>query len=317
MLTNTFTFTDPQRIQVYVYCWRPENAHEAKGVVQIAHGMTETARRYEQFASALTSAGYIVYANDHRGHGKTAACEEDLGYVGEDGFNWMVRNMVQLTEIIRKNHEKLPIFLFAHSMGSFLAQQYITEHAHHINGVILCGSNGPRGPEILAGAGLAKLLASARGSRHRSSFIDKMAFGSFNRKFNPSRTPYDWLTRDKDEVDKYIADPHCGFLSTVGFYRDFFKLLRHIHRPETMEKIPKDLPIFLIAGDADPVGMYGKGVLHLADLYRHIKLKHVECTLYPDARHELLNETNREEVTADCLAWLDRAVRNNVQEHFE
>ncbi|NOJ71563.1 alpha/beta hydrolase [Paenibacillus alvei] len=306
MRTNTFHFLDEENVRIHVYHWLPDEAIEIQGVVQIAHGMTETALRYERFAEKLTAAGYVVYANDHRGHGRTAATEQDLGYVGENGFMWMVRNMAQLTKIIREQHNNLPLFLFAHSMGSFLAQQYITEHADLIDGLILCGSNGPRGPELLAGASVTKLIASMKGSRHRSAFIDKLAFGSFNRKFQPARTQVDWLSRDPKEVDKYVEDPYCGFLSTVGFYRDFFKLLRNIHRPEVMNHIPKQLPILLIAGDDDPVGNYGKGVRKLADQYRQLGLEQVECKLYEGARHELLNETNRDEVTADCLAWLQR-----------
>lgn len=306
MRTNTFHFLDEENVRIHVYHWLPDEAIEIQGVVQIAHGMTETALRYERFAEELTAAGYVVYANDHRGHGRTAATEQDLGYVGENGFMWMVRNMAQLTKIIREQHNNLPLFLFAHSMGSFLAQQYITEHADLIDGLILCGSNGPRGPELLAGVSVTKLIASMKGSRHRSAFIDKLAFGSFNRKFKPARTQVDWLSRDPKEVDKYVEDPYCGFLSTVGFYRDFFKLLRNIHRPEVMNHIPKQLPILLIAGDDDPVGNYGKGVRKLADQYRQLGLEQVECKLYEGARHELLNETNRDEVTADCLAWLQR-----------
>lgn len=306
MRTNTFHFIDAENVRIHVYHWMPDEAVEIQGAVQIAHGMTETALRYERFAEELTAAGYVVYANDHRGHGLTAATEQDLGYVGEDGFTWMVRNMAQLTKIIREQHSDTPLFLFAHSMGSFLAQQYITEHASLIDGVILCGSNGPRGPELLAGASVTKLIASMKGSRHRSAFIDKLAFGSFNRKFQPARTQVDWLSRDPKEVDRYVEDPYCGFLSTVGFYRDFFKLLRNIHRPEVMNRIPKHLPVLLIAGDNDPVGNYGKGVRKLAEQYRQLGLKQVECKLYEGARHELLNETNRDEVTADCLAWLQR-----------
>ncbi|MEQ7051486.1 alpha/beta hydrolase [Paenibacillaceae sp. P-4] len=309
MRTNTFQFIDEEQVRIHVYHWMPEDTVEVRGVVQIAHGMTETAIRYERFAEELTAAGYIVYANDHRGHGLTAATEQDLGYVGEDGFTWMVRNMAQLTKMIREQNGDIPLFLFAHSMGSFLAQQYITEHASLIDGVILCGSNGPRGSELLAGVGVTKLIASMKGSRHRSTFIDKMAFGSFNRKFKPARTQVDWLSRDPKEVDKYVADPYCGFLSTVGFYRDFFKLLRNIHRPEAMNRIPKQLPVLLIAGDKDPVGNYGKGVRKLADLYGQLGLEQVECKLYAGARHELLNETNRDEITADCLTWLTKQTK--------
>ncbi|UHA75952.1 alpha/beta hydrolase [Paenibacillus sp. 481] len=304
MQQHTFTFTDPQHIPIHVYCWSPDDERSIRGIVQIAHGMTETAERYERFAQALTDAGYVVYGNDHRGHGKTAAQVENLGYLGENGFEWMVLNMAQLSTMIKEKHEGLPLFLFGHSMGSFLSQQYISLHADLIEGVILCATNGPRGVDIIAGANLAKLIRTMRGDRHRSLLIDKLAFGSFNRKFEPSRTPFDWLSRDPAEVDKYVADPYCGFLSTVSFYHDFFRFLRVIHQPTTMARIPKTLPVMLIAGDADPVGMYGKGVLRLAEMYKQLTIQDVTCNIYAGARHELLNETNRDEITTDCIQWL-------------
>lgn len=306
MQEGQFIMTDPQQVNIHVYRWLPDNGTPPKGIVQIAHGMTEKACRYKRFAQALTQEGYIVYANDHRGHGKTAGHPDELGYVGKDGFEWMVKNMAQLNEHIRREHPGLPLFLFTHSMGSFLGQKYMYTYPDSIDGIILSGSDGKRGIELSFGIWAAGLLTRVRGDRHRSRWIDSMAFGSFNRKFKPSRTPLDWLSRDEAEVDRYIADPECGMVCTIGFYYDFFRLLQEIHRPDRMSRIPKSLPILVISGEDDPVGHHGKGIMQLLAMYRDLQLTEVQSKLYPGARHELLNETIRDEVTGDIIQWLNQ-----------
>ncbi|MCR8994273.1 alpha/beta fold hydrolase [Brevibacillus laterosporus] len=308
MRSRTFTFTDKQGFTLFVYHWSPDNQEEVKGVVQIAHGMTETAQRYERFARFLTDAGYMVYANDHRGHGKTAGSIEKLGYVGHDGFVWMVNNMAQLSQIIRDEQPNQPLFLFAHSMGSFLGQKYMYEFSQLIDGIILSGSNGSRGVELLAGLGVTHLITAMRGDQYRSRWIDSLAFGSFNRHIQSPRTQFDWLSRDPIEVDKFIDDPYCGGVSTTSFYRDFFKMLREIQQKPYLQRIPKDLPVFIIAGDQDPVGMRGKGVRKLVERYEELQLQQMSYKLYQEGRHELLNDINRKEVMQDCLEWLNKQV---------
>ncbi|QOS97372.1 alpha/beta hydrolase [Brevibacterium sp. JNUCC-42] len=308
MQTGTFTFTDEQGFTLFVYQWSPDNQEDVKGIVQIAHGMTETAERYERFARFLTNAGYIVYANDHRGHGKTAGSVDKLGYVGQNGFEWMVKNMAQLSQIIRDENPEYPLYLFSHSMGSFLGQKYMYEYPELIEGIILSGSNGSRGVELLAGIGITTLITAIRGEQHRSTWIDSLAFGSFNRHIQSPRTQFDWLSRDATEVDKYIADPFCGVVSTSSFYRDFFKMLHEIQQEPCLQRIPKNLPVFVIAGDEDPVGVCGKGVKRLVKRYEELQLQQVSYKLYPQGRHELLNDINREEVMQDCLAWLNEQV---------
>ncbi|MEV2696011.1 alpha/beta hydrolase [Paenibacillus larvae] len=305
MIEQTWKLQDPEQISIHVYTWQPLEQVPIRGVVQIAHGMTETAKRYERFAASLAKEGYIVYANDHRGHGLTAKHPDELGYVGEDGFNWMVRNMGQLSEEIKRRHPGLPLFLFAHSMGSFLAQKYIYTFSRHIDGVILSGSNGPRGIELALGIAVTRTIMSIKGKKYRSKWVDSLEFGGFNKAFEPTKTPFDWLSRDEEEVEKYIADPYCGNLSTVSFYHDFFRLLRDIHKTESMSKIPKDLPIFVLAGEQDPVGNMGKGIQKLMKTYSRLGLQ-AESKLYPGARHEILNELNRDEVTIDVIDWLNR-----------
>jgi len=306
MKASTFKLDSTNGCQVHVNVWLPDEDTEMKGIVQIAHGMTETSDRYERFAVKLTAAGYAVYANDHLGHGQTAESESKLGHLDKDDMMNMVRDMERLSCYARQQHPDAPLILFGHSMGSFLAQMYLSLYGNQLDGVVLCGSNGPQGPELLAGIALSRAIADIKGWTHRSAIITHMAFGGFNRRFKPHKTDYDWLSRDEAEVQKYIDDPHCGYVCTVGFYHEFFKLLRKIHQPELMRAIPKALPVLMIAGTEDPVSSYGKGVPKLAEMYRGLDIHDVTLIMYPEARHELLNETNRDEITADCLDWLNR-----------
>lgn len=229
------------------------------GIVQIAHGMCETAGRYARFASALTAAGYTVYANDHRGHGLTAGRVNLLGDSGENGFYWMRRNLLQLAELACSRHEHVPIFLFAHSMGSFLAQKLMCEEGHEIySGFILSGTNGPRGMLRLAES-LSNVQLRLQGDHHRSVLLNGIVFGAYNRSFSPVRTAFDWLSSDPEEVDHFIADPYCGAICTTRFFRDFFHMLRELHTRSTLQHLCSDKPVYLFAGEKDPVGMNGQG----------------------------------------------------------
>lgn len=306
MIENSFSITDPIGVNIHVYEWLPEPDASIRGVVQISHGMTETAARYARFAEALTSVGYAVYANDHRGHGKTAGKVDLLGDTGENGFYWMRRNLLQVAAIACSRHEGIPIVLFAHSMGSFLAQKLMCEEGSELYAAfILCGTNGPRSM-LRIGESLASAQRKLKGDHHRSVLMNALVFGNYNRAFSPVRTAFDWLSSDPDEVDKYIADPFCGAICTTRFFRDFFHLLREIHSEESLRTLCKDRPIYIFAGEKDPVGMNGQGILRLAGLYRERGVPDVEHKLYPGGRHEMLNEVNRDQVTADVLNWLDR-----------
>ncbi len=305
MKKENFTFTDPQNYEMFVYKWSPDEAANIKGILQIAHGMAETAARYERLAQVLTDEGYVVYANDHRGHGKTAKSIENIGYIGEDGFNWMVKNQYQLNEIIRKSYPKLPIFLFGHSMGSFIAQQYISAYGSTLKGVILSGSNGRQGLEAGLGIFLARQQLKKHGARAKSDFLNKLSFGSFNKAFKPARTQFDWLSSDPDEVDKYIKDPYCGTVFTTSFFYDFISGLKNLHTQNILNGIPRELPVYIISGDKDPVGKFGKGPTNLKNLYETLGIKDLTLKLYKDGRHEMLNEVNRDQVMQDILLWLN------------
>ncbi|MFD3257680.1 lysophospholipase [Paenibacillus lentus] len=308
MLEQAFTFTNDAQKEVFVYQWSPQDTFiPPTGVLQIAHGMAETAKRYERLANVLTAKGWIVYANDHRGHGRTAGEEAELGCIGKDGFGGMVRDMSALSAIIREQHPDLPLFLLGHSMGSFLTQKIMYTAPEPYSGFLLSGTNGPRSMLAL-GERLARLQCLLQGERHPSLMLNALVFGAYNKRFLPPRTPFDWLSRDEAEVDNYVNDPNCGFLCSAGFFHGFFSLLQEIHRPKRMRGIPKDKPIYIFCGDEDPVGLRGDGVKKLAALYNLLLIRDIELKLYPGGRHEMLNETNRDEVMRDLVNWLERHV---------
>ena len=305
-MEETFTFIERAGERIFVYKWSPERK-QPKAVVQIAHGLAETAARYRRVATALTAHGYLVYANDHRGHGNTVQSLEDLGYWGEDGFNASVNTLYELTCLIKKENPGLPLFLFGHSMGSFLTQNYLIKHSEELQGVILSGSNDSPGSIILnLGIAIAKRELSQKGPRPASPKLNKLSFGNYNKGFEPARTSFDWLSRDREEVDKYINDPYCGGISSVGLYYDLFRGLKETYKKKNRKKTPRELPIYIFSGAKDPVGMNGKGVRRLVRSYRQLGIKDLTYKLYPDGRHEMLNEINRDEVTTDLLQWLER-----------
>ena len=305
MKCKEFYFKGKEELDIHVYKWSSKSI-EPKAVVQIAHGMSETAKRYEEIANILTKNGYIVYINDHRGHGLTAKTIDNVGYLAEkDGFKCLVDDMNTLTQIIKKENPNLPIYLFGHSMGSFASQRYIMEYGKNIDGLILSGSNGKHGEILKAGEFLASRECKKYGRRYRSKLLDSLIFGGNNRKFKPAKTNFDWLSRDEKEVQKYIDDPFCGVLFTCGFFYDFIKGLQEIEKPINLNKIPLDLPIYIMSGDRDPVGKNGKGVLRLRDRYINLGVKNVLCKLYEGGRHEMLNEINKEEVMNDIILWLN------------
>jgi alpha-beta hydrolase superfamily lysophospholipase len=292
---------------INVHKWGLEEGQAIKGVVQISHGMAEWAYRYDYFAKALNREGYIVYANDHRGHGLTAPSMEDVGYISDnDGFFDKVEDMRELNQLIREEHPSLPVVLFGHSMGSFLSQRYIQLYGSDLVGVILSGSNGKQGPIINLGIALAYLEMKFKGRRHRSRLLDKLSFGSYNRAFPDNRTKFDWLSRDEKLVDRYIEDPYCGGIFTSSFFYDFLRGLKMITRRKNLEAVPKNLPIYIFSGSMDPVGGFGKGVEKLKEMYETHGLKEVSLVLYPEGRHEMLNEINRDEVIEDIVRWLDK-----------
>ena len=298
--TNTFTGTGNKSI--HYYKWEKDNP---KAILQIIHGMGEHAGRYAKHAKEFTREGYVVYANDHRGHGHTAESVDKIGYF-DDGHFWndTQSDLKQLTEIALKENPGLPIFILGHSMGSMLLRDYISTSETKFVGAILSGTGGDPGILGKVGRMLAKLLAGINGTKKRSEFLRNLSFGKFNKEFAPMRTKADWITRDNDIADKYVADPMCSKTFTCGFWIDFLEGVLHINTTEVYNKTPKDLPMYIFSGQRDPVGDFGKGVNEVFEKYKQVGLTSVQCTLYEDARHEMLNEINREEVIEALLEWM-------------
>lgn len=303
MITKEYSFPSVTGLSdIYAKSWAPANGR-VKAVFQILHGMAEHIARYEPFASYLCSQGFAVFANDHIGHGKSAADMESLGYFGEEGgWKAFARDAKQLTELAREEYPGVPVILFGHSMGSFVARYYTERYGHEIDGAIYCGTSGEN-PAAGVAVGLATFVAKRKGNHYRSEFINRLAFGAYNKKCASPRTAFDWLTKEQAIVDRYVQDPYCGFLFTAAGYRDLFSVLHHVSTPNWYRKVPAQLPILLVSGEMDPVGAYGKGV---RQVYRDLKQtghSGVVLKLYPEDRHEILNETDREVVFADIAAW--------------
>lgn len=274
--------------------------------------MAEHIMRYEAFSAFLVEQGYIVYGNDHRGHGKSIIAPDDQGFFADDdGFDKVVGDMRALTLHIQAKHPHVPLFLFGHSMGSFLSRRYIGLYGNNLDGVILSGTGANQGILGKVGYQIAKWERFRKGPRTPSPLMDQLTFGNFNKAFAPARTSFDFLSRDENEVDTYIADQHCGFICSTTFYMDLMKGMERIYHKETLAYIPKTLPIYIISGDMDPVGNYGKGIKQVNATYKDNKMPNVTMKLYPGARHELLNEINKKEVFHDILIWLNDLTKMN------
>lgn len=263
---------------------------EVKAVLQIAHGMAEHLERYEKFADYLTGKGIAVYINDHIGHGKSVKNDSELGFFGkQDGWKSFIEDCHKLTLIAKEENSGKPYVFFGHSMGSFVARAYAFKYSEDIDGAVFCGTSG-KNPLAGIGKTVVKLITAVKGDHHRSALVDKMSFGAYNDK-TEKRTTFDWLSVDKENVDKYIADPYCGFLFTVAGSMDLLNVLTYVSADEWYRGFNKELPVFLIAGGDDPVGSYGKGVKEVCDGLRDSGVKSVDMKLYDGYRHEILNET--------------------------
>jgi alpha-beta hydrolase superfamily lysophospholipase len=309
MRSSDFTHQASDGKRLFVYRFLPDEGTAVKAVVHIAHGMAEHAARYARVAEALTLAGYAVYANDHRGHGKTSS-PNDLGFFArEGGFARVVADLAELVAHEKKEHPGLPVVLFGHSMGSYMAQAFLIEHGRELAGAVLSGSAGK--PNAIASAG--RLVARAErlrlGERGKSKLLRSLSFEAFNKQFAPTRTAFDWLSRDPAEVDKYVADPLCGFAVTTSLWVDVLDALGAIAEPARQARIPKALPIYVFSGSEDPVSEKTKSLEQLLAAYRLAGIRDVSHRFYRGARHEVLNETNRDEVTRDLVVWLDAHTR--------
>lgn len=279
---------------------------EIKGVVQIAHGVAEHSERYDEFMRFLAENGYAVAANDHLGHGKSVAGEEKRGFfTEEDGWKTVVRDIKRLHDLQKEKYPGKFTVLFGHSMGSFLSRTYVIDHPDDFDAAIFCGTGQPGSLLTKIGSALAERECRKNGPDSHSEKLQNVAFGGYNKAFQPVRTEYDWLSRREENVDAYMADPFCGGVSSAGLFRDMMAGIRYLSDKKNIAKMKKSMPIFLISGSMDPVGDYGKGVQKAFLNYQKAGLTNVCMHLYPDDRHEILNEANRKEVFADILQWIE------------
>lgn len=290
--------------QIHAIEWIPET--QVRGILQIAHGMVEYIDRYDRFAAFMAAQGFYVVGNDHLGHGKSVTDESQLGYFAKhDGNFCVLSDMYKLREDTRAKYPDVPYFLLGHSMGSFLARQFIEKYGEGLSGAIIMGTGYQPMATLDLGIALTAVFNKLMGGHYRSTTINNMALGAYNASFEPARTKNDWLTKDEKIVDAYTANPLNQFIFTVNGYYNLFRGMRYAQRKVNLDKIPKDLPILVISGQNDPVGEFGKGPKIIAKTYRETGIKDVTLKLFPDDRHEILNELDKEAVDRYILEWIE------------
>lgn len=288
--------------KIHAYRWMPDETPRA--VLQVIHGIADFAERYDNFARYMNTLGFVVVAEDHMGHGQSVNGVQ--GYFNGGWFSAVADSYTLLT-MTKKEFPDLPYVLFGHSMGSFMARTILCRYPNNgIAAAILCGTGWQ--PRLLMPTAVktAELFCRQAGETIPSETLQKLVFGQYNRKVAHPRTPYDWLSRDTKIVDFYIAHPLCGFTPTCGLIRDMMIGIRYIENPDHLATMPKKLPIFFIAGEDDPVGSYGKGVLRTEQEFRKVGMLDTSHKIYPLGRHEILNEINKEEVYQDIASWLQK-----------
>ena len=279
---------------------------EPRAVVQIAHGIAEYIDRYDEFMAFLAQNGFVAVGNDHLGHGKSVGSAIELGFFADSmGWMYVVEDMDNLRTMMRQEYPDLPYIFFGHSMGSFLTRTYIIQHPEKYDAVILSGTGHMSAPLVHTGYAMASAAVKLYGPRKKDAALNNLCFGTYNKSFEPSRTPYDWLSRDMEQVDKYANDPLCGFVPTVSLFRDMMGGIKFITNQKNIDTMNKEPPVYFMSGDLDPVGENGKGVERAYRAFCNAGLKDVFMRLYPCGRHEMLNELNKQDVYQDVVDWIN------------
>ena len=305
-MENNFQLKVAEEKTIFVRCWEVKTP---VAVLQIVHGMAEHSKRYTDFASFLNKNGISVYAADHRGHGKNIENLSDKGKIGAFGLDGVVDDQSKLAKFIKAKNPNAPLFIFGHSMGSFISQKMLQNNLKlKINGLLLSGSNGSFGPELILGKYLAGLIRLF-GKERPSPILDFLSFFSYNKK-TEKKTSYDWLSRDQLAVKNYIKDPLCGGVLPANFYFSLFSLINSTLNGKNFRKMPNRMPIFIVSGRSDPFGKYGKGVESLYTNYVRSGVEDITIKLYKNSRHEILNEINRLEVYRDILSWIKKHIED-------
>lgn len=297
---------------IHAVRWIPDK--EVKGILQISHGMVEFIERYEEFAEYMTKKGFLVTGNDHLGHGDSVRSKEQYGFFNEKNGNAvLLLDLYQLQRKTKELYPNVPYFLLGHSMGSFLARQYLCLYGKELDGAIIMGTGYHSRFEAKLGMRLTKMIAAIKGWGYRSKFVNALAFGSYNRKFKPGRTDKDWLTKDEKIVDDYIKDERCQFLFTLNGYYNLFFSLAKLSNKDYIQKMSKNLPVLFVSGEDDPVGNFGKGVKKVVDTFKENGMKRVSCKMYPNDRHEILNELDRKKIYQDLYEWIQKTMKYKAE----
>ena len=308
MNTENFTFLSAdKKTNIHAVKWTPDSG-EYRAILQITHGMIEFIERYASFAEFLTTQGYMVVGHDHLGHGQSVATQDDWGYVGSPNpSDLLVEDMHKLRTMIQKENPKVPYFMLAHSMGSYMLRKYLTIHNENLKGAIIMGTGMVPDMTTRFGMFTVKFLSIFRGWHYRSKFVADAAFGKPYRRYDLSGKTLSnsWLTKDEDIVKSYYSDPRCTFVFTINGYQELFEAVLYDGQPENAAKIPKTLPLFIVSGEDDPVGDLGVGVKKVYELYKNAGIEDITYKLYEKDRHEILNELDKKTVYADILSWMN------------
>ena len=290
--------------KIYAVRYLPDEG-EIKGVLQIIHGMAEHLERYEPFAEYMTGKGFVVTGEEHLGHGHSVSATGHLGYFcAQDPATVVVRDVHRLKKMTQELYPELPYVVLGHSMGSFILRNYLCRYGSGIHAAIIMGTGMLPKALVKTSAILAGVQRVFFGGRHKAKLINQLAFGAYNKKIPNAKTKNDWLTRDAAIVERYEQDPLCGFLFSVNGFQTLFELILRLYKPENLAKIPKDLPIFIVSGDQDPVGEYGIGPEKARQSLVAAGLVDISIKLYENDRHEILNELDRDQVNEDIYSWI-------------
>lgn len=305
MKTKKETFASSNGLNQFSYVTYSEN-EAPKAIIQIAHGMSEHIGRYEEFARFFTRHGFLVCGNDHLGHGETALSPEEFGYFGKrKGWIYMVDDMHRLTILMKEIYGEIPYYIMGHSMGSLLVRAYLSCYGKDISGAILMGTSG-KNPVLKFAKPLINTVITVKGDRYRSKLLYTIAFGDYNKKYDECKDKLGWMSQDPSTLECFRNDPKCNFVLTAAGFRDLTEALIFVSRKDWAREVPKELPIFLLSGQMDPVGDYGKGVKQVYNNLSSAGVKDLVMKLYPKSRHELIHEPDKDLVFMDILDWIKK-----------
>ena len=309
---ETFQFLSKDgKTKIHAVKWMPDHG-KVRAIMQISHGMVEYIERYDEFACYLAQRGFLVVGNDHLGHGSSVTQESEWGYfTDKKPSETVVADLYQVTRIVSSQYPDCPYFILGHSMGSFLLRRYLTLHSETVTGAVICGTGSQPDVATVFGMFACGLIRMFRGGHHRSSFLTNAAFGKSYAAFDktgaePSKS---WLSKNEESVRAYYNDPRCTFMFTVNGYYGLLSTLWYVNQMKYIRKIRKNLPVFFIAGKEDPVGDFGEGVKKVCAQYRQAGIRDVKIKLYENDRHEILQETDREQVFEDVYQWSKKRMR--------